>query len=118
MIDPNVRLQRAQNALYERLREAIASLNDADLASLNVLEAILARGRRDATVLIDSNGILPSDRSRILSKLKKAAGYISGYVATAQGWRHSPALHFKFDDSLENAARLDALFKRIGGETK
>ncbi|MDR2639598.1 MAG: 30S ribosome-binding factor RbfA [Helicobacteraceae bacterium] len=113
MVDPKIRLQRAQSALYERLREAIASLSDEELASLNATEAILARGKKDATILIDSSGVAPSERARLLSKLKKASGYIGSYIAAAQGWRQAPALHFKFDESLESAARLDAIFARI-----
>jgi ribosome-binding factor A len=118
VIDANVRRLRAQNALYERLCEAIASLNDEELASLSALEAVLSRDKKDATALIDASGISPNDRPRLLSKLKKASGYLSGYIATAQGWRQAPALHFRFDDSLENAARLDEIFARIRKEDK
>jgi ribosome-binding factor A len=118
VIDSNVRRLRAQNALYQRLCEAVASLNDEELASLNVLDAVLARDKRDATALIDASGISPNERPRLLSKLKKASGYMSEYISLAQGWRQAPALHFKFDDSLENAARLDAIFARIRKDDK
>ncbi|MDR2034370.1 MAG: 30S ribosome-binding factor RbfA [Helicobacteraceae bacterium] len=112
MTDPLVRLQRAESALYERLCEAIASLEDEELAGLVVLGAVLARDKKDATVTIDG-GVAQEDRVHILAKLRKASGYVGSYVAGALSWRRCPVLHFKFDDSLENRTRLDAIFDRI-----
>ncbi|MDR1911968.1 MAG: 30S ribosome-binding factor RbfA [Helicobacteraceae bacterium] len=113
MTDPLVRLQRAESALYERLCEAIASLEDEELAGLVVLGAVLARDKKDATVMIDGGGAAQEDRAHILAKLRKASGYIASYVAGALSWRRCPILHFRFDDSLENRTRLDAIFDRI-----
>ena len=108
-----VKQLRTQSAMYEVVCEAIATLNDAELAALVVVEVRLARGKSDATIYIDGTDIDPKVWPRIESKLAKASGYISKYIVAAEGWFKAPQLHFKVDDSILRASRMDELFDRI-----
>ncbi len=107
---------RAQSALYEVMCEAIATLNDAELSGLVVLEVRLARGKSDATIYIDGSDIDPTLWPRIESRLQKASGYLSKYIVAAEGWFKAPKLHFKVDDSVNQANRMEAIFDRIKKE--
>ncbi|GHS86742.1 hypothetical protein FACS189487_01580 [Campylobacterota bacterium] len=113
MVDPAIKRKRLESALYERLCEAIATLGDLELSELTLLGAELSKDRRDATAIVDASGVAETSRPRLLGKLKKASGYLSRYVVAAEGWHRSPTLHFRFDSSLEGAARLDELFARL-----
>jgi ribosome-binding factor A len=111
--EARIRLERAQSALFERLAAAMSELNDPELSSLTLLEVKLARGRRDAHLYIDAAGVSKSDQTRLVAKLKKASGFLAGFVTANDGWFKSPALHFVFDDTLEKAAHLEQIFKEI-----
>ncbi len=55
-----------------------------------------------------------ADREQVLAALDKALGFIRGEVAKAHILRTMPEFHFLPDDTLERAARLEALFREIG----
>jgi ribosome-binding factor A len=113
---PEVKLKRAESALYERVCEAIASLNDEELAALSATYAELAKDRRDATIFLDAGEIAEGDQPRLIAKLKRASGYISRYIVASEGWRKSPVLHFKFTAAIAQNSRLDALFAEIAAK--
>lgn len=113
MNENEVKQLRYQSALYERLCEAVATLNDEELAALIVADVKLARGKKDAHVFIDGSDIAASDRPRLIRKLEKASGYLSKYILAAEGWFTAPKLHFKIDDTVQKANRLDELFYKI-----
>ncbi len=113
-MDPHkIKQLRAQSALYEVVCEAIATLNDAELSGLVVLEVRLARGKSDAIIYIDGSDLDPATWPRLESRLQKASGYLSKYIVAAEGWFKAPKLHFKVDDSIQRANRMDELFDRI-----
>ncbi|MGE4295441.1 MAG: 30S ribosome-binding factor RbfA [Campylobacterales bacterium] len=113
MNENEVKQLRYQSALYERLCEAVATLNDEELASLVVADVKLARGKKDAHVFIDATDIPASDRPRLVRKLERASGYLSKYILAAEGWFKAPELHFKMDDTIKQANRLDEIFDKI-----
>jgi ribosome-binding factor A len=111
--EAQIRLERAQSALFERLAAAMSELSDPELSSLTLLEVKLARGKRDAHLYINADGISKDDQARLIAKLKKASSFLAGFVTANDGWFKSPALHFVFDDTLEKAAHLEQIFKKI-----
>jgi ribosome-binding factor A len=116
LIDPRIKLERAQSALYERLTEALAALNDDELNALVLLEVKLAKGKKDAHLFIDGSDIPQSERARLLAKLKRASGFMANFITIASGWFKSPKLHFVFDDRLQKASYMDELFKKINAK--
>jgi len=54
-----------------------------------------------------------ADRQQVLAALDKAMGFIRGEVAKAHILRTMPEFHFLPDESLDRAARLEALFQEL-----
>lgn len=113
MNEHEIKQLRYQSILYERLCEAISSLNDSELNSLTLLEVRLARGKKDADLYIEASEFSKQERSRLISKLQKASGYLSSYILSSEGWYQAPKLHFKMDDTLAKTNRLDEIFNKI-----
>lgn len=114
MEEKSVQHKRVESALHEVMCEAVSTLNDAELAGLTVTRVEVTRGKYDSTVFIDGSELPEKeDRQRILAKLQKASGYLARYCTAAEGWYKSPKLHFKIDDSLEAARKMDAIFEKI-----
>ncbi|MEJ5329486.1 MAG: 30S ribosome-binding factor RbfA [Desulfobaccales bacterium] len=55
-----------------------------------------------------------ADREQVLAALHKALGFIRGEVAKAHILRLMPEFHFLPDETLDRAARLEALLREIG----
>ncbi|GHV04688.1 hypothetical protein AGMMS50229_06540 [Campylobacterota bacterium] len=113
MIDPKIKIERAESALYEALCTALGTLNDEELNALTLLEVKLASGKKDAHLYIDGAAVPAADRPRMLAKLKRASSHLARFVTASEGWYKSPLLHFVFDDREGEAARMDELFKKI-----
>lgn len=113
MIDPAVKLQRAESALFESVGAAFASLSDPELSALTVIEVKLSRGKKDAHIYIDGADIAADQRARLTAKLKKASGFISKFITALEGWYKSPVLHFVFDDRISASTHIEELFKKI-----
>ena len=112
-MEPSVQQQRFTAAITERIAEAIGTLNDEELSGLTVLEVKVARGKSDAVVYIDGSDIPKKEWPRYLNKLQKASGYVSRYCLAAESWYKMPKLTFKFDETMEQSKRLEALFAQI-----
>jgi ribosome-binding factor A len=54
-----------------------------------------------------------ADRQQVLAALHKAMGFIRGKVAKAHILRVIPEFHFLPDETLDRAARLEALFQEL-----
>lgn len=107
---------RYQSILYERLCEALSSLNDSELNGLTLVDVRLARGKQDANLYIDASAFDKETKNRVLSKLQKASGYLSQYLVLSEGWFKAPKLHFKMDETAKQADRLDEIFAQIKGD--
>jgi len=59
--------------------------------------------------------ILPTgeERERTLKTLEGAAGFVRHELAPRLGLREVPEVRFKLDSSIERAARVDELLKRL-----
>ncbi len=62
--------------------------------------------------------MLGSDDDRRVSatRLSKVAGFLQRRIGDELSLRQTPHLHFKYDDSVVEAARLDELFHQIEKE--
>lgn len=52
-----------------------------------------------------------ADRSKIEHMLEQAGGFIQRRVASALKLRNAPRLHWKYDESIAEAARMDLLIR-------
>jgi len=108
-----IKQQRQEARLKELLSEAIGTLEDDRISGLQVLEVRISRGKYDADIFLDGSDLNKSDRQRAIALLDKARGYLSRYVGNSEEWFKIPKFHFKFDDSINSAARIDQLFNNI-----
>ena len=104
---------RFQNRLKDVIAEAISTLNDKTANSVVVLEARVSRGKYDADIFLDGSSLNAEERKNSIKALKKASNYIKEYCKRSEDWFKIPKLHFKFDDSLLTANRIDELFEKI-----
>ncbi|PAF47521.1 ribosome-binding factor A [Helicobacter sp. 12S02634-8] len=112
-MDKSIRLQRTESVLKELLQEALSSLGDSTLNTLGVTDVVCSKGKYYAEVFIYPEAYTPKEQQAILHALKKAEGILREYVLSVSGWYKCPKFKFCFDESLERAKTLDALFAQI-----
>jgi ribosome-binding factor A len=116
MNQAEIKRRRTESVLKELIPEALGTLDDERINSLNVTEVVCSRGRYDARVFLDPAGIEPEEQEEALRQLRKVAAYVKTYVKEAEGWYKAPNFTFEFDDELDRISRMDALFRKIEKE--
>ena len=116
MNQAEIKRKRTEAILKELIPEALGSLDDILINSLNVVDVVCSRGRYDAKVFIDKSGIEEDKQGEILSKLRRVSSYLKSYIRESQGWYKAPNLTFEFDDEIDRIGKMDRLFKQISKE--
>lgn len=109
----SIKIQRTESVLRELLPEAFATLNDAMLQNLCVVDVNCSRGKYDAEVYLDEMMLNDEEKKYILVHLKKVNRHLQNYCLEAEGWFRCPSFHFKFDKSLKEINKMDKLFEKI-----
>jgi ribosome-binding factor A len=100
----------------EEIRHALAQMvtqadfRDPDLAgqSITVTEVRVSPDMRNATVFVTP---LVGDAQTIVPALQRASSYIRGQLSSAVKLRHTPSLKFEYDNSFDQAQRIDSLLQ-------
>lgn len=101
--------------LYQELSILIgAELDDPALELLEVTNVVVSRDLRVAKVYIHQDSDI--QRSLVLARLKKAAPFLRRQLAQSVTFRAVPELLFYYDDTPDQAARVDALLQSIAEE--
>ncbi len=116
MTDFLVKDTRYSSQMGEILSEAISGLDDAELSALNLLELKVSRGKSDAFAYMDAEDFAPQTLEKLRQKLQKAAPYLQEIMLLKSGKFKTPKLHFIFDATKKEAAKLDLIFKKIADE--
>ncbi|MCY3901061.1 MAG: 30S ribosome-binding factor RbfA [Caldilineaceae bacterium] len=110
-----IRQERAAELLYQELSILIgAELDDPALELLEVTNVVVSRDLRVAKVYIHQDSDIQS--SVVLARLKKAAPFLRRQLAQSLTFRAVPELLFYYDDTPDQAARVDALLQSIAEE--
>ena len=110
-----IRQERAAELLYQELSILIgAELDDPALELLDVTNVVVSRDLRVAKVYIHQDSDI--QRSVVLARLKKAAPFLRRQLAQSLTFRAVPELLFYYDDTPDQAARVDALLQSIAEE--
>ncbi|MXZ22240.1 MAG: 30S ribosome-binding factor RbfA [Caldilineaceae bacterium SB0665_bin_25] len=110
-----IRQERAAELLYQELSILIgAELDDPALELLEVTNVVVSRDLRVAKVYIHQDSDI--QRSLVLARLKKAAPFLRRQLAQSVTFRAVPELLFYYDDTPDQAARVDALLQSIAEE--
>jgi len=112
-LSKSIKLQRKESLLVELLNEALSTLNDGRLNTLQVLDVVCSRGADDAKVYLEKSILSPQEQKEILKLLKKANGLISRYCLESTGWYKTPKFTYTFDELYSKEVRMEELFKKI-----
>ncbi len=116
MREEEIKRKRTEARLQELIPEALASMNDSRINSLNVIEVVCSRGRYDAKVFLDKSFLTQDEQKEALKQLKVVSRYLSNYIKNSEGWFKAPKFSFEFDDQLEKVSHIEELFKKISKE--
>lgn len=107
------RQNRVRNQLYEILSELIQfEMSDPRLGTTSLTDVTIDRELKYATVYIhDLEG--PAAQESVLAGLESAKGYLRREIGLRTQLPHVPELRFKWDDTPENAQKIDALLDQI-----
>ena len=72
----------------------------------------LTRDLRRANIFVSVMGT-ESERAATLDGLASLAGHLRSHVTRALGLRVAPELYFKLDESVQRAARIEALLNQV-----
>jgi ribosome-binding factor A len=110
-----IRQERAAELLYQELSILIANeLDDPTLELLAVMNVVVSRDLRVAKVYVHQDSDV--QRNAMLVRLKHAAPFLRRQLAQNVNLRAVPELFFYYDDTPDQAARVDALLQSIAEE--
>ena len=110
-----IRQERAAELLYQELSILIGNgLDDPELELLAVTNVVVSRDLRVAKVYIHQDSDI--QRSLVLARLKRAAPFLRRQLAQNVTFRAVPELLFYYDDTPDQAARVDELLQSIAEE--
>lgn len=111
-----IRQQRVAELLFEELSIMVAGeLNDPRVSLVEVVKVDISKDLRNAKVFVH-HGDEAIKRRDLLKGLEHATPWLRGQLAIRCGLRVVPELLFVYDDSLEHAARIDELLRKIAAE--
>lgn len=113
MNEAQIKIKRTESALEELIPMALSELRDERVNSLDIVAVRCSKGRYDATVYINGDGMSPHEKREALSQIKKCTGYINEYCLASEGWFRMPKLTFCFDDTVQKGMKLEAIFNTI-----
>jgi ribosome-binding factor A len=103
------RMRRVDEAMREVLSAAITSeIKDPRVGFVTVTAVDTSPDLRQARVFVSVLGT-PSERKRSLQGLQSAHGFLQRRVADELRLKHTPTLEFAYDDTTDNAARINEL---------
>ena len=109
----SVRLLRVAEQIRHALSDVLArgEVRDDVLAShiVSVSEVRVSPDLRHATVFVQPLGGLDVDA--VLEALRRNARYLKGEVARRVNTKYASDLHFRADESYDEASRIDALLR-------
>jgi ribosome-binding factor A len=105
------RMRRVDEAMREVLSAAITSeIKDPRVGFITVTAVDTSPDLRQARVFVSVLGT-KSERRRSLQGLQSAHGFLQRRVADELRLKHTPTLDFAYDDTAENAARINELLR-------
>jgi ribosome-binding factor A len=104
---------RRPERLAEQIREEVTliiagELEDPRVASVTVTEVRLSPDRRHAKIYVSVSGN-DQEVKGSLAALKHASGFIRYQLGSVLRMKRTPELHFVYDETDENAARIEQL---------
>ena len=107
------RADRVGDLLVELIAEVLREeLRDPRVAGVTVTGAKVSKDLRHARIFFNILGG-QADRKEVLAGLKSATGFIRSKIAKQLKLKFVPALEFSYDETEDEAQRVDSLLKQI-----
>lgn len=107
------RADRVGDLLVELIAEVLREeLRDPRVAGVAVTGAKVSKDLRHARIFFNLLGG-QSDRKEALAGLKSASGFIRSKVAKQLKLKFVPAIEFTYDETEDEAQRIDTLLKQV-----
>ena len=108
---PSGRMRRVDEAMRAVLSEAIATdLKDPRVGFVTVTGVKTSPDLRHARVYVSVLGTDP-ERAETLAGLRSAHGYLQRRLASELILKHTPALSFEYDESIDRGLRINELLE-------
>lgn len=105
------RMRRVDEAVREVLSDAISKdLKDPRIGFVTVTAVKTSRDLRHSRVYVSVLGDATA-REETLAGLRSAHGFLQSEISRQLRFKHTPALTFEYDESVERAARLTELLE-------
>ena len=109
------RAQRVADSIKRIVAEALqGEIKDFDMTRITITRCVATRDLSEATIGYSVLG--SEDDRRESAGLSKVSGFLQRRIGDELHLRQTPRLHFKYDESIVEAARLDELFSQIEKE--
>jgi ribosome-binding factor A len=102
--------RRIDGLLREVIGERVAQLNDPRLRGVTIVEVRASKDTAVADVFVQLRGG-EAARARALEGLEAARPVLQGAVNHELSLRNTPVLRFVHDESIDRAARIEALLR-------
>ena len=110
------RAQRVADSIKRIVAEALqGEIKDFDMTRITITRCVATRDLSEATIGYSVLGS-EDDRRESAARLSKVSGFLQRRIGDELHLRQTPRLHFKYDESIVEAARLDELFSQIEKE--
>lgn len=110
-----------QDRVAEEVRDAVASairdMKDPRLGFVSVMRAEMSPDLSHATIYVSRFGD-PQSMRQSDEALRAATGYVRTRVGKAVRLRHTPEIHWSFDDSIAYGQKIDGILRDLKREGK
>lgn len=108
------RSERVGELLTEVIAEVLREeIRDPRVTSVTITGAKVTKDLRQARIYFTTLGGAAANKESVLSGLKSALGFIRSRVGKQLNLRYVPAIEFLYDDSVDEAERIDKLLKQV-----
>jgi ribosome-binding factor A len=111
----SARMRRVDEAVREVLSDGIATqLSDPRVGFVTVTDVKTSSDLRHARVYVSVLGD-EAAREASLAGLRSAHGFLQGLIAMQLKLKHTPSLHFFYDDSIDRGMRISRMLEEGEG---
>ncbi|MCD4829710.1 MAG: 30S ribosome-binding factor RbfA [Candidatus Cloacimonetes bacterium] len=111
---PRIRIQRMESELERLFNLALQhDVRDSRLSWVSITQIRLSPDMKFARVFFTFYADESTDAVQVAELLTRATGFFKGRIAAAHLMRSIPDIRFVYDESEQNARRIDAIFDKL-----
>ncbi len=106
------RVGRLREELKKESSEVIRKLKDPRIGFVTVTDVDVSGDLRHVRIYVSVYGE-DETKAQTMAALEKATGHVRTEIGRRIRLRHTPEIHFQFDESMERGARIFALLREM-----